>query len=137
LNSQSQNTYSSQILTNDIVVEDSIIEDWESEENINENCCNILSENFDEELEQKIEQNKQELEEKIQIFSDWWIDAEKFIIKIPESAVKEDFYDLKDFISTLETWNIKIFLNLRWQEINTKISLSKLDELNEWIKKKW
>jgi hypothetical protein len=89
-----------------------------------------VSEDFEENLEQKIEENKQELEEKI-------VNEERFVIKIPENAVKEDLHDLKEFMSLLEIGDIKIFLNLRGQEIDTKIGLNDLVELKEWIEKKW
>jgi SepF-like predicted cell division protein (DUF552 family) len=88
-----------------------------------------LPENFEEKLEEKMEENRQELEEKI--------NENKFVIKIPEIAVKEDLHDLKEFILSLESGDIKIFLDLRGQEIDTKIGLKDLTELNEWIKIKW
>ncbi|MDR1988198.1 MAG: hypothetical protein LBQ24_05745 [Candidatus Peribacteria bacterium] len=60
--------------------------------------------NFEEELEGKVQENKQELEEKI---------VESFIIQISKTARKEDLQELKNFILTLKTGNIKIFLDLK------------------------
>jgi hypothetical protein len=45
--------------------------------------------------------------------------------------------DLKFFMEREKTWFIKIFINLKWQEIDTKISLESLDWLKIWIKNKW
>lgn len=84
--------------------------------------------NFEEELEGKVQENKQELEEKI---------VESFIIQISKTARKEDLQELKNFILTLKTGNIKIFLDLKWQKIDTKISLNNLDKLKEWLKINW
>jgi hypothetical protein len=38
---------------------------------------------------------------------------------------------------TQDTWFIKIFIRLKWQEIDTKISLANLEWLKNWINKKW
>jgi hypothetical protein len=40
-------------------------------------------------------------------------------------------------MQTQEPGLIKIFINLKWQEIDTKISLVSLDWLKEWIENKW
>jgi hypothetical protein len=39
---------------------------------------------------------------------------------------------LKNFMLNLETWNIRIYINLNWKEIDTKISLSQIDKLKDW-----
>jgi tRNA splicing ligase len=49
----------------------------------------VIQENFEEELEEKIIENKFEKPEKI---------AEKFTINIPKIAKKEDLHDLKSFL---------------------------------------
>jgi hypothetical protein len=38
---------------------------------------------------------------------------------------------------SLEMGDIKIFLDLRGQEIDTKVSLSEINILEEWISEKW
>jgi hypothetical protein len=53
-----------------------------------------MSENFDEKLEEKIENNKAEKEEQIM--------DDKYVINIPNSAVKQDLVDLKVFMQTQE-----------------------------------
>jgi hypothetical protein len=40
-------------------------------------------------------------------------------------------------MQTQDSWFIKIFINLKWQEIYTKINLSSLNWLKDWINKKW
>jgi hypothetical protein len=59
------------------------------------------------------------------------------VINIPNSAVKQDLVDLKVFMQTQEPWFIKVYINLKWQEIDTKISLNNLDWLKEWVGNKW
>lgn len=60
---------------------------------------------------------------------------EKYVINIPPTAKKEDLLELKKIMMELASWDIKIFLNLKWQEIDTKISLSGLEEIYEFEKK--
>lgn len=103
-------------------LENWVEQDWD-------NSCSIISENFDENLEEKITKNKQELEEKIS--------PSEFIVKIPTHAKKEDLHDLKEFLLNEKSWNIKIFLDLKWQKIDTKISIENLDWLDYWIENKW
>jgi hypothetical protein len=40
-------------------------------------------------------------------------------------------------MQTQNDWFIKIYINLKWQEIDTKISLEHLDWLKEWVENKW
>lgn len=103
-------------------LENWVEQDWD-------NSCSIISENFDENLEEKITKNKQELEEKIS--------PSEFVVKIPTHAKKEDLHDLKEFLLNEKSWNIKIFLDLKWQKIDTKISIENLDWLDYWIENKW
>ncbi len=58
----------------------------------------------------------------------------KYIINIPPTIKKEILLELKNFMLKLEWGDIKIFLNLKWQEIDTKISLKNLEELKKWEK---
>jgi hypothetical protein len=53
-----------------------------------------MPENFDKNLEEKIENNKTEKEQK---------NIEPFIIDIPNTAVKQDLIDLKSFLQTEKT----------------------------------
>jgi hypothetical protein len=40
-------------------------------------------------------------------------------------------------LQTEKTWFIKVFINLKWQNIDTKISLGNLDWLKSWVENKW
>jgi hypothetical protein len=53
-------------------------------------------------------------------------------VSIPTSANKQDLFDLKDFLADLDKWDIGIFIELRWQEIDTKFSIEDLDKLKIW-----
>lgn len=103
-------------------------EDNEEKNNCN-NTCEVLPSNFEDELENKIEKNKAELEDKIK--------QDKFTVVIPNNALKKDLLDLKEFLSTEDKWSIQIMLDLRWQEIDTKVSLKNCNNLEIWIKNKW
>ncbi|NVP17200.1 DNA polymerase III subunit alpha [Candidatus Gracilibacteria bacterium] len=94
----------------------------------NENCI-VLKENFDEILEEKINENIGVVG--AQIMND------KFVITIPSHAKKEDLHDLKEFLLKENTGFIKVFIDLKGQEIDTKISLFDLVNLRIWIKNKW
>jgi DNA polymerase III subunit alpha len=99
----------------------------EKDEDCNDTCSEI-PENFEKNLEEKILENQSEKQEKIH---------DKFVIKIPKNAIKQDLHDLKAYLLSLETGFINIYINLKWQEIDTKISLNDLKLLKEWIKNKW
>jgi hypothetical protein len=58
-------------------------------------------------------------------------------VSIPTSASKQDLLDLKDFLADLDKWDIGIFIELRWQEINTKFSIEDLDKLKIWEKERF
>ena len=94
-----------------------------------EDKCSVMPESFDKKLEKKITEHQAEKEEKIM--------DNKYVINIPKNAVKQDLVALKVFMQTQEPGLIKIFINLKWQEIDTKISLVSLDWLKEWIENKW
>ena len=105
------------------------LEEIEKDKEECDNKCIIIKEDFDKKLEEKIENNRAENPEQIM--------EDKYVIKIPNNAIKQDLVDLKEFMQTQETWFIKIFINLKWQDIYTKISLGDLDWLKEWVKNKW
>lgn len=113
--------------TQDIQEDEDIISEEIIEENNNK--CIIIKENFEEELDKKIENNKWEKIEKIK--------DNIYVIKIPSNALKDDLIDLKEYLLTLENGNIKIFIDLRGQEVDTKISIDNLESLKIWEKKKW
>jgi hypothetical protein len=54
-----------------------------------------MPENFDEKLEEKIENNKVEKTEQIM--------DDKYVIPVPTNAIKEDLHDLKAFMLTQDT----------------------------------
>jgi len=61
----------------------------------------------------------------------------EYIIKIPTSAKKQDLLILKEFLKQEKSWNIEIYIELKWQKIPTKISISDIENLNKWEKKIW
>jgi hypothetical protein len=85
-------------------------------------------ENFEDDLEEKIEENKTEKVRK---------NIEPFIVNIPSNAKKEDLNDLKEFLLKQESGFIKVFINFKGQDIDTKISIFDTCELETWIKNKW
>ena len=92
----------------------------------------------DEEVE--IESDKVELEDKTKFIepeTDNNSEIDKYVIKIPKTAVKQDLLDLKTYMLTLETWNTQVFIELNGQEIDTKISIEKLSILKKWERNKW
>jgi len=97
-------------------------------ENKNEDNCSIIKENFEEKLESKIIENREELEEQL---------TPKYVINIPSNAVKQDLHDLKEFLSQQDSWYTKVFINLKWQEIDTKLTINNLSLLKNWISDKW
>ncbi len=94
----------------------------------NNDKCSVIKENFEDSLDNKIFANKQEPEGQL---------PEKFVIDIPSNAVKQDLHDLKIFLSNQESWYTKIYINLKWQEIDTKLSINDLVTLKNWITEKW
>jgi DNA polymerase III alpha subunit len=102
------------------------------EESNNKKCknsCEIYSEDFDKNLEEKIQDSK--------IIDSRQLDKKEFIIQIPQKAKKQDLLDLKEFLSRQTSGQIKIFINLKWQKIDTKFNLDSLENLEKWIGKKW
>jgi len=75
------------------VEEESSPQPYPSEEREQQqNCddkCSVIPENFEEKLEEKIENSKTEKQEK---------NIEPFVIDIPNNAVKQDLFDLKEFM---------------------------------------
>jgi len=105
------------------------IEQWENKDSESE------GEKFEEALEEKINIGKQAKE--LQLVA---LDPEilhKYVVDIPHSAMKQDLHDLKEFLLTQKSWEIKVFINLKWQEISTKISVKNTDWLERWATNKW
>ncbi len=71
------------------------------------------------------------------LHSEW--QHSEYIIHIPTQAKKTDLQDLKTFLQSLEVWEIKIFIDLKWQKIDTKISLkdSEIEKIISWEKEFW
>lgn len=61
----------------------------------------------------------------------------KYIIDIPLTATKKDLLDLKEFLSNEDNGHIDIFIYFKGQEIDTKVRLSSLYNLNNWIVDRW
>jgi len=94
-----------------------------------DNSCSVIPENFEDTLDEKILENKLESEEQISYY--------KHVIIIPNYAKKDDLVDLKEFLIKEEIWIIKIFINIRGQEIDTKLSIKNLERLLDWVNVKW
>jgi DNA polymerase III subunit alpha len=62
---------------------------------------------------------------------------DRFIINVPNNAKKEDLHSLKSFIQKEKVWDIKIYLNFKWQEIDTKIAIFEIKKLKEFISDIW
>ena len=61
----------------------------------------------------------------------------EYIVKIPDNAKKEDLVILKEFLKWEKSWDIEIFIDLKWKKIPTKISIFGIDGLEKWEKKMW
>ncbi len=63
----------------------------------------------------------------------------EYIIKIPTQAKKTDLLDLKKFLQSLKSWKTQVFIDLKWQKIDTKISVleSEIDEILFQEKEMW
>lgn len=67
------------------------------------------------------------------------INEAEHIIFIPTHAKKSDLQNLKSFLQTLSVWKTKVFIDLKWQKIDTKIFI-KNNEINKiflWEKEIW
>jgi DNA polymerase-3 subunit alpha len=100
--------------------------------NLNETkeISNENDNDFDKKLEKKILDSKVEKKEKIDNFN-------KYIIDIPETAKKQDLVDLKNFLVSESSWGIEIFINLKWQQISTRINIDSLENVKSWCENKW
>lgn len=100
-------------------------EEWEikPKEEISEES----STNFEWELENKISQNKTEKEEK-----NTQQGVQKYIVEIPKWTTLEQIHKLKDFLSSQDPWVISIYILLSGKEIDTKFSISQLQDLHIW-----
>lgn len=114
-------------LKNTLLNKKNIKESDNEDKNCN-NSCSIIKEHFDKKLERKIEENKMEKDEKVNN------NLREYVVNIPENAKKQDLILLKEFLLKQETWNIEIFIELKWQKIETKISIKNILNLLEWEK---
>ena len=60
-----------------------------------------------------------------------------YIIDIPAEANKQDMFELKDFLETKKWGRIKVFINFKWQLIDTKVEVLNLNEIDDWARNKW
>ncbi|MDD2487149.1 MAG: DNA polymerase III subunit alpha [Candidatus Gracilibacteria bacterium] len=93
---------------------------------------NYLMEDEDSLLSQ--EKTKNEKTEKNIAFVKEIKKDDRYMIDIPNHAVREDLVKLKEYMVTLKGGDIRIFLNIKGQEIDSKLSLDETSELEEWIK---
>jgi len=85
------------------------------------------SENFEENLDEKISENKLEKAEKNEQKL-----PEKYTVDIPAGTKLEQIHALKDFLSGESAGTIQIFILLSWKEIDTKFALADLQDLHIW-----
>lgn len=78
---------------------------------------------------EKIEEKK--IEEKIQKKID------RFTIQVPAHWTKDDLIKLKEFLLNLDSGDINIYLDIKWQEIDTKIKVTEISEIVSWVKNNW
>ncbi len=107
----------------------------EAQENVNITEANPITKSRDVSLKhfESLEQEHFEILEQKNLKEN----ISEFIIKIPISAKKEDLHDLKEFLSTEEKWDTKIFIELKWQKVYTKSNIKNITNLENWIEKKW
>jgi hypothetical protein len=91
-----------------------------------ENISSISEQNNSWDQENSLENPQEEILETQNIWE------KKYVVMIPSTAKKEDLLDLKNFMWELPKWEIQIFINLRGQEIDTKMSLLSTSELKIW-----
>ncbi len=84
---------------------------------------------FEEKLEHDISMHK--------TVKDKQIMDEQYVVSIPNHAQKQDLLDLKDFLESEEKGFIKVFIELKWQKIDTKISVLSVEWVKAWEEKKW
>jgi len=88
---------------------------------------NSENSDFEWELDAKISENKSEKPQKI---------AEtippKYIIEIPEGTKLEQIHRLKDFLNNQTPGTCAIYIYISWKEVDTKFSISNLQELDVW-----
>ncbi len=68
---------------------------------------------------------------------DKWVWGNKFVINIPLSANKNELLDLKSFLYSEKKWDVQIYINFKWQEIDTKTAVSSLSNVKKWIIDIW
>lgn len=79
-------------------------------------------------LQEIIEQeNWNEIEEIVDIS-----EPSEYIIPIPNTAKKDDLLRLKEFLLEQERGHIHIYIDLKWQKIDTKICVKDLEKVKEW-----
>lgn len=61
------------------------------------------------------------------------------IIFIPTHAKKTDLQYLKSFLQSLKSWKTQVFIDLKWQKIDTKISIwnKEINKILSWEKENW
>lgn len=105
----------------------------ETQNEIKNDKDNYIENNIEEEFEiNPLEDEEDVLEEKIEVK-----DLKEYIIKIPLKAKKQDLGDLKNYLESIEVWDKKVFIDIKWQKIDTKILVNDLEKVILWESKKW
>ncbi len=95
-------------------------------------ACEIYTENFDDKLDEKIKDNKAEKGEQLDNFKDT-----EYVVLIPNNAKKEDLVVLKNFLENIEVWEIQVFIDLKWQKIDTKLKIKDVNLVKQWENDIW
>lgn len=59
----------------------------------------------------------------------------KYVFDMPVWTTRDKLVELKEYMQQLEKWDIRIYLKIWTQEIDTKIEINDPNELKKWIKK--
>lgn len=94
----------------------------------NDEPIEILEDNINADFSESIEELNEILSEE---------NIDKYVINIPKTAKKQDLLDLKTLMIWQKEWSIKIYLNLNWQEIDTKMALNSIKEIKEFEKNRF
>jgi DNA polymerase-3 subunit alpha len=102
------------------------------------NSSKAIEENVEVNETKNIIENEENTEEsEVNLDNQSSINENEYIITIPEKARKLDLQELKTFLENLDYGIIKVYINLKWKKIDTKISVKKSEEIFFWEKSKW
>lgn len=80
------------------------------------------------------EENNEDAEVELTTYI-WWNQVTEYTIHIPAVTKKEYLNILKDFLQKLPKGEVSVFLDFKWQKIDTKISVQNLEKIQDFEKK--